>query len=1545
MSMASNNELQFILKMRDEASATLKNHAGVVNSGAESYKKLSEHAHEAHEGLGHLVEKAKEAAEAVSAVFVARESFEKTIGAFAEVETHLVRLRQVAGLTKAALDEIDEGVASLASKTLRQTDEELLDVAASAAQLGAEGPEQIMQFTKAVSELANVTGQSTAQVSDAIEQIVSATGGGVEAAQRLGDQLEALGAKTRGGVQGLTQYAQQVSMVTQGFNLSQDQVVGLGQAFANMGARGMGSAMAFTQTLTIMQQAVDEGGTKLTALAQAVGMSDDQFRQLIQDNPTQAFLLFAKAVGGVSDAGGEVSTFLKEFGLDARATASALQMVGENADKFQQSLDDAKNAQDGILNEHSKEMADTIASAMHGLAIAAGNFGEALGEAAAPQAVAVFNGVAVAIRSLGEEFKGLPGFVQSAITLFVVGVPSFLAVQTAFKLVSGAVLTAGASFRGLAGPIGSMVKFFQMARVAEADLIVAVEATEAALANQAVVATATAEKVAMAAEAKAAAEAAAAGEIMGATIGAMAGEAAAVGLGARMVSVFKGGLGVSIGAMIGAALGKPIGEGIGSAINEMAPEFAHKFAVWRNTSTIGAGINWLGGKLGIEHTMDGLPQAEPQGEGEARPEAKPEAARSKASQKAADYRAKERLDTLAMLAAGDELIKKYAGQVEKATELKKAQEELNKLQAVPEAQRRADGSQSNANLAIIQHQIDLQKEALNPATEVLRNLDKQTEMAKALTSDETDRVAIAQQLLDIERQHGALSDKDRQDITAHMQALQAARHQAALTDLNRSLDQQLATQRAVTGKERDSLDIIQQIVEFERQHGKLTEQQRVDLATKIAQTKQLADFQGMTERLDPVGTARREYEEQSKKLEVMRRQKVITDEQYGRMKQNLDQQTLSSRDPVGARVKSMREELQVLHASVDQRGIEEQVMQEANALRASNVQVTDEMTAALRDYVTAMDEYHKAASGGVGGWINEVGTLRDNMMDLTHDFASGLSGAISGALAGDKDSFRNFARQLGRKMIDTGVNQLMAQAFKGMGFQNGEQAALNKASAAADRIESLAKGTLTTPQAVVNAGSVNINGKALSSAVDAVNAGSAPIAANPAILGGGKEGSAVDLAAGMLGKSETGDRTQVNDFLKKGGANVDAAQTAWCAAFVNSSLKQVGVDGTGKLNATAFLNWGQKIDASQVMKGDVLVDSRGHGANETGGHVGFATGNSRMAPDNTLQLQMLSGNTRDRVGTGWYNANQLAVRRATPGMGNVQQQMEAASKQMSQAVQPMAQHVRQAAATIQQAAPQMQVGTQQAGASMQQLATTTQQTGQSATEAGQQFQQAGQQIQQAGQQAASGSQAAGAGGASGTGSLAGLFGPLQRAVSSGMGAVKGLMPTLAQVLPPPFNLLGGLLGGLFHFADGGHIKGPGSGTSDSILAAVSNGEFIVNARSTKEWGPVLQAINDNKVKKFASGGRIGDNVVSFSQGERELTSGRGHGSSAEVANLTAQVSELTRAVGRGGAGNRVNNTAMNVTVNARDADSFRRSEGQLIADAHLKMNRLGGRNN
>lgn len=62
----------------------------------------------------------------------------------------------------------------------------------------------------------------------------------------------------------------------------------------------------------------------------------------------------------------------------------------------------------------------------------------------------------------------------------------------------------------------------------------------------------------------------------------------------------------------------------------------------------------------------------------------------------------------------------------------------------------------------------------------------------------------------------------------------------------------------------------------------------------------------------------------------------------------------------------------------------------------------------------------------------------------------------------------------------------------------------------------------------------------------------------------------------------------------------------------------------------------------------------------------------------------------------------------------------------------------------------------------------------------------------------------------------------------------------------------------FKFAGGGGVFGPGSSKSDSILARLSNGEFVLRAEAVRKFGlPFLNAMNALKFPGFADGGFLG----------------------------------------------------------------------------------------
>lgn len=103
-----------------------------------------------------------------------------------------------------------------------------------------------------------------------------------------------------------------------------------------------------------------------------------------------------------------------------------------------------------------------------------------------------------------------------------------------------------------------------------------------------------------------------------------------------------------------------------------------------------------------------------------------------------------------------------------------------------------------------------------------------------------------------------------------------------------------------------------------------------------------------------------------------------------------------------------------------------------------------------------------------------------------------------------------------------------------------------------------------------------------------------------------------------------------------------------------------------------------------------------------------------------------------------------------------------------------------------------------------------------------------------------------------------------------------------------FGFILSLFGG--GFAEGGQVSGPGTGTSDSILARLSTGEFVVNAKSAKQWLPMLEQINSGRMPAFASGGMVGP------KNSKSFKSALGGQKSQQVfqINVTGDITNQTR---------------------------------------------------
>lgn len=89
-------------------------------------------------------------------------------------------------------------------------------------------------------------------------------------------------------------------------------------------------------------------------------------------------------------------------------------------------------------------------------------------------------------------------------------------------------------------------------------------------------------------------------------------------------------------------------------------------------------------------------------------------------------------------------------------------------------------------------------------------------------------------------------------------------------------------------------------------------------------------------------------------------------------------------------------------------------------------------------------------------------------------------------------------------------------------------------------------------------------------------------------------------------------------------------------------------------------------------------------------------------------------------------------------------------------------------------------------------------------------------------------------------------------------------------------------------ATGGSVDGPGTGTSDSVPAMLSNGEYVLNAQAVDRLGvPFLNGLNTGRLRGFASGGLVGSGGVAGYKAEGGSNSGQ-----VQSVNLSMNVSAM-----------------------------------------------------
>lgn len=354
-----------------------------------------------------------------------------------------------------------EGQLRSMARSMPASHEQIAAVAEAAGQLGV-AREQVASFTKTMIQLGETTNLSADEAATIIAQFTNIMGTSRDDVGRLSSALVELGNNGASTEKDIMELAHRLAGAGAMFNLSEAQVLGLGNAMASVGIEAEAGGTAMTLAFNQIDRAVREGGSGLETLARTAGMTGEQFKAAWSKDAAGATAAFIKGLGGVIKSGGDANKILDDLGMGGIRTADTMKRLASAGDLLTDSLqigEEAWQNNSALIEEYAKRAETTeakVQTAWNNIRDAGISMGQAL--------LPIISDIATNLGYLASVFGSLPQPVQTAgvgilglvATLGLVGGGAMKAVS-ALASAKAAVEALGWSLSSMtakAGPIG-----------------------------------------------------------------------------------------------------------------------------------------------------------------------------------------------------------------------------------------------------------------------------------------------------------------------------------------------------------------------------------------------------------------------------------------------------------------------------------------------------------------------------------------------------------------------------------------------------------------------------------------------------------------------------------------------------------------------------------------------------------------------------------------------------------------------------------------------------------------------------------------------------------------------------------------------------------------------------------------------------------------------------------------------------------------------------------------------------------------------------------
>lgn len=265
------------------------------------------------------------------------------IKSYADYETALVGVGKTSNIQGEELQQLGDRFIDL-SKKVPISVTELLELGKTAAQLGVQGPDNILKFSEVMGKLARATNIVGEEGASDLARFIKVTGGAVGDVDKFASALVELGntsAATEGEILG---FATRMGAATAIFNFGGTQVLGYATALRSVGIEAEAGSSSVQRALSAINDAILKGGQKMQILSKVTGIAGDELKQRFKTDAAGVLRNFAEGMSRVEKGGGDVASALEYFGLAGVRDIQVIGALSKNVALLDEKMKTAKGA-------------------------------------------------------------------------------------------------------------------------------------------------------------------------------------------------------------------------------------------------------------------------------------------------------------------------------------------------------------------------------------------------------------------------------------------------------------------------------------------------------------------------------------------------------------------------------------------------------------------------------------------------------------------------------------------------------------------------------------------------------------------------------------------------------------------------------------------------------------------------------------------------------------------------------------------------------------------------------------------------------------------------------------------------------------------------------------------------------------------------------------------------------------------------------------------------------------------------------------------------